>query len=702
MDKQAKITWIALLCSSVLFAAWAQQGALPIPWPVETLGESSHKELAQRLDSPSQAKSYPTTQRAITAAAHSAARHAPGDIDGDGRSDLLLENRAFNFAAYWIMEGATPTRYSPAFTPPIDQIQVARGDFNGDGKLDLVWARTRPFIGPVRPPGSPPPTKLVMWLGDGNGFTAVNIGDNAEGWSVVGAGDIDGDGKSDLLLINHGLAYFAYWKMDGAQVAAYSPVFARPADSVLATTGDFNGDGKLDLVWENGVAGPWTLWAGNGVGFQSMDLAVSPLQGVNAVIGAGDIDGDGKSDLLMIDASGAFRYLIMDGARQVRSSVLFPRPDGASRPLPGDYNGDGKLDVIWERNHERGLVYWQGDGNGFATAPMGGYAPNWRPVSPVRKVPFRGDIDGDERSDLLLVNDSEGLITYWAMNGARVVHFSRVAFAFPAGGYRPMFSAEFTGDGLLDLAWFREQDASSVIWTGDGSGFRALPATAGYGGIPYVTLKESNQRYHRDTLSFYLPQQDSKYSARIGDGRYIYSAAPFDGPRPANGWERLLAVVGGLEVKRSATGRAVELPAETVPLSEGWNVVGEGDIDGDDLEDLILENREGIAYWIIRAGKVARYSVGFLSPLGHQRVAMGDYNGDGKLDIVWARESDRSLLLWQGDGDGFVQAPIGNYAAGWRVFGKDSAINYPPPGGVWWLWDRSSRALSIGLIPLSA
>jgi len=682
MDKQGKLLGISMLGACALVAALTRPPGVPFASPSEVRIRAPGVGLAAHQPSQSQSQATThTTQQPATAGAHSTARHAPNDIDGDGRSDLLLENRGFNFAAFWIMDGSTPTRYSPPFKPPIDHVLVARGDFNGDGKLDLVWARTFPFTGPVRPPWSTPSYKLVMWLGDGNGFSAENIGDNARGWSVVGAGDIDGDGKSDLLLINHGLAYFAYWKMHGAQVVAYSSVFARPADSVLATTGDFNGDGRLDLVWENGVAGPWTLWAGNGAGFQSMDLAVSPLQGVNAVVGAGDIDGDGKSDILMVDTSGAFRYLIMDGARQVRSSVLFARPEGASRPLPGDYNGDGKLDVIWERNHERGLVYWQGDGNGFAPAPMGGYAPNWRPVNPVRKVPFRGDVDGDERSDLVLVNDSAGLIAYWAMNGAHVVRYSPTVFAFPADGYRPMFSAEFTGDGLLDLVWFREQDASSIVWTGDGTGFRALPPTAGYGGIPFVPLKESNQRYDRDTLYFYLPQFDSKYPLRIGDGGFVSPDVPFDRPRSAGGWDRLVAVLGVEEIRKSLTGRAVELPAETVPLADGWKVVGEGDIDGDDREDLILENHEGIAYWIIRAGKVARYSQGFLAPVGYRRVAMADYNGDGKLDIVWARESDRSLLLWQGDGDGFVQAPIGNYAAGWRVFGKDSAINYPLPGG---------------------
>lgn len=663
MGRQGRLVGIVLLGSCALFAAWAQQAGLLAALSAESGAAATHAGLAGPQPSQSQMMSRPTAQQATTARAHSPQRHAPNDIDGDGRSDLLLENRGFNLAAFWIMEGSTPTRYSPAFTPPIDHVQVARGDFNGDGKLDLVWARTAPFTGPVRPPGSPPPTKLVMWLGDGNGFASVDIGDNAEGWVVAGAGDIDGDGKSDLLLINNALAYFAYWKMDGARVASYSPIFARPADSVLATTGDYNGDGRLDLVWENAFPWNWTMWLGDGIGFQSSSLSLNLffLRGTAAaVMGSGDVDGDGKSDLLSFGV-GHFYFHIMNGAQVVRESAAFTPPDSATQPIPGDYNGDGKLDLIWERRSDRSLVFWQGDGNGFSSAAMNGYAPNWQPVNTERQRPFHGDVDGDRRSDLVLIHEEAGLFAHWAMNGARVIRYSPVS-AYPDGAQRPLFSADFTIDGLSNLVWF----------------FGIPPG--GYLAHYYVAIQE-HHRYDRDSLYFYYFEFDRKSVYRAGDDQRDITPLTGTGIKNANGWDRLVAILNGDEVRTSASGRAVQLSAGEVPLADGWNVVGEGDIDGDEREDLILENREGIAYWIIRAGKVARYSPGFLAPAGYQRVAMGDYNGDGKLDIVWARESDRSLLLWQGDGEGFVQAPIGNYAAGWRVFGKDSAINYPPPGG---------------------
>jgi len=673
MQKPVVYAGVALFGLAALASVWIQQHQTG-----ELSGQAEGRSAAPQtpLGTPLH------TGSATTAAALSAPSPAPNDIDGDGRSDLLLENRSFNLSAYWIMDGAAPSRYSPAFTPPIDHVQAATGDFNGDGKLDIVWATPYAFTGPV-PPGSAPPTKLKMWLGDGNGFTSVNIGDNAAGWAVSGAGDIDGDGKSDLLLLNAALRYFAYWTMDGARVAGYSAVFARPVDTVLATTGDFNGDGKLDLVWEK-LEGGDSMWLGSGTGFQSMPLYARRAP-TEAFIASGDVNADGKSDLLVSGFFGRLTYAIMDGAKVTLLSPQFERPAGFTRPIPGDYNGDRKLDLIWERSWDRTLVYWQGDGSGFSPSPVGGYSPGWQPVNVARRVPTRGDIDGDRRSDLVLVNDALGLTAYWAMNGARVIRYSDV-FTSPQG-HRPMFNGEFNGDGLLDIVWFRDADKHVVLWTSDGVGFNARPIGQA-GKPPFVAFKYYNG-YERDTLYIYDYATDTNYYWRFGDFS-IYGpefTSPTSHLRPVY-WRNLVAVgnfdrdSGWDTVKYSTTARTLGIIGTAGgggpfgPVAEGWAVVGAGDIDGDEGSDLIFENVEGIAYWIMRDSKPARYSPGFLRPSGYTRVAMADYNGDSKLDIVWARESDRSLLLWQGDGEGFVQASIGNYSAGWRVFGKDSAIRY--------------------------
>ena len=277
------------------------------------------------------------------------------------------------------------------------------------------------------------------------------------------------------------------------------------------------------------------------------------------------------------------------------------------------------------------------------------------------------------------------------MNGARVIRYSQ-AFANPEG-HRPMFTGEFTGDGLLDIVWYRDGDRRVVLGKSDGSDFQTMPLGQTDGKAPLAAFK-CYHGYDRDTLFLYDHAADKNTYWRIGDDRISGpSFAGSNNPTQPVGWRTLVAVGNFDSHSRSDTvvasttdrtllarGTAV-LSSRIGPVAAGWAVVGNGDIDGDEGSDLILENAVGIAYWIMHDAMPVRYSPGFLKPSGYRRVAMDDYNGDGKLDIVWARESDRSRLLWQGDGEGFVQAPTGNYNAGWRVIGQDSAIQYPvnPP-----------------------
>lgn len=228
-----------------------------------------------------------------------------------------------------------------------------------------------------------------------------------------------------------------------------------------------------------------------------------------------------------------------------------------------------------------------------------------------------------------------------------------------------------------------------MLGKSEGSGFQSMPLGQTDGKVPFAAFKYFHG-YDRDTLFLYDHATDKNTYWRIGDDRV--SGPPFAGtnnPTQPVGWRTLVAVgnfdtdsrsdiVVASTTDRTLTVRGTAILSRQIgPVAAGWAVVGTGDIDGDDGSDLVLENSEGFAYWIMRNSFPVRLSPGFLKPPGYNRVAMADYNGDGKLDIIWARESDRSLLLWQGDGEGFVQAPIGNYSAGWRVFGQESAVAYP-------------------------
>jgi hypothetical protein len=119
---------------------------------------------------------------------------------------------------------------------------AGRGDFNGDGKPDILWRNTSNG-------------QNAVWFMDGatvTGFAALNrVADQT--WTIVGTGDFNGDGKPDILWRNTSNGQNAVWFMDGVTVTGYA-VLHGVADQTwtIVGTGDFNGDGKCRAIGERG------------------------------------------------------------------------------------------------------------------------------------------------------------------------------------------------------------------------------------------------------------------------------------------------------------------------------------------------------------------------------------------------------------------------------------------------------------------
>ena len=147
-----------------------------------------------------------------------------------------------------------------------------------------------------------------------------------------------------------------------------------PTSWHVAGTGDFNGDGRDDILWrhDNGAVTDWLGQADGGFADNSpMPLANVPTSW--HVAGTGDFNGDGRDDILwrndnrrmvtnwLAQANGGF-------ADNYANAVDRCRPTGTS-PSIGDFNGDGRDDVLW-RNDNGPIVDWLGQ-------PNGGFAANY-------------------------------------------------------------------------------------------------------------------------------------------------------------------------------------------------------------------------------------------------------------------------------------------------------------------------------------
>src|SRR5207237_1044582 len=138
-------------------------------------------------------------------------------------------------------------------------------------------------------------------------------------------------------------------------------------------TGDFDGDGKADILWRNALTGENYIWLMNGLTIASRGSinVVDPTSGWQ-VQGIGDFDGDGKADILWRNAPTGENYIYLMNRQTVAArgvSHIAVRASAWQMQGIGDFDGDGKADILW-RNSSTGenYVYFM---NGWAIVSRG-------------------------------------------------------------------------------------------------------------------------------------------------------------------------------------------------------------------------------------------------------------------------------------------------------------------------------------------
>ena len=281
------------------------------------------------------------------------------DVNGDGTSDIIEYNPSPARLGWWLMNGTSVFSYNSQFVSSAYHV-VATGDFNGDGRADILWADAS--------------HNIYVWLAQGGGFVSQFVGRNSAGWSVVGAGDVDGDGHADVLVYNPSPARLGWWLMNGSSVLSYHSQTVNSSWK-FTTTGDFNDDGQVDLVWvdpSNNV----NFWTSNGSSFTSNFIARNAAGW--SVVGSGDIDGDGNADLLVYNPSPSrLGWWLMDGSKVLSYHSQYTVGSNWKFAAAGDFDGDGKTGIAWIVNGNS-VYLWSGNGTVFTQAgPVGKYTSGW-------------------------------------------------------------------------------------------------------------------------------------------------------------------------------------------------------------------------------------------------------------------------------------------------------------------------------------
>jgi hypothetical protein len=157
---------------------------------------------------------------------------------------------------------------------------------------------------------------LAIWEMNGTTIlnpSTSGVGNAALNWTVVGVGDFNGDGKADILWRNSTNGNLAIWEMNGTAVTSSTTFANLPSAWFVAGTGDFNGDRKSDILLQDN-SGDVAIWEMNGTTITNANASgVGNLSTVWSVAVTGDFDGNGKSDILWRDTSGDVAMWFMNG-----------------------------------------------------------------------------------------------------------------------------------------------------------------------------------------------------------------------------------------------------------------------------------------------------------------------------------------------------------------------------------------------------
>jgi hypothetical protein len=236
------------------------------------------------------------------------------------------------------------------------------GDYNGDGISDVLWRSS--FNGDV-----------FEWLGQSNGVFVNNLSAVYQlsiEYQVAANGDFNGDGRSDVLWRSSVTGNVIQWlgQTNGTFANNAAAAFQMGTDWTLLSAQDANGDTRSDLIWRN-EQGQVVQWLGQANGTFVANASATYTLGLNwTLVGNGDYNGDGRDDIIWRDQAGGsvITWLAQaDGSFANNPGAAFSLPSEWRVDGTDDYNGDTRDDLVWRNDDTGAIIQWLGQpGGGFA------------------------------------------------------------------------------------------------------------------------------------------------------------------------------------------------------------------------------------------------------------------------------------------------------------------------------------------------
>ncbi|MFY0642989.1 MAG: FG-GAP repeat protein [Bacteroidia bacterium] len=667
-------------------------------------------------------------------AALGASVYGAGDVNGDGYSDVAIgapyyDNGQTDEGVVFVYHGSASGLSNTAdlllevnnANDLFGSSVALAGDVNADGYGDLV-------VGvPLFDNGQTDEGRAYIYYGSSTGLSnstfdvmEQNQANASFGTSVASAGDINGDGYSDVLVgaplfdngnTDEGVVFVFEGSATGLDTT-YASLLEQNQDSSnfgisVSSAGDVDADGYSDVVvgaslYDNGETdeGNAFIYLGASGGLNTaLATRLEANQGVahfgSAVSFAGDINGDGYSDVLVgaenwdngsIDEGGVFIY---NGSSSGLSSTLVLRLEvhqsnanlGTSVACAGDVNGDGYSDImVGAPNFDNGdldegiVLIYQGSLLGIDTLFKMSLEIHQDSAHFGYKVAPAGDVNGDGYSDVIIGspeydngNSDEGaaFVYLGSPDSLNTIYSLLMQEDQDSSNYSIDLSSagDLNGDGYMDIA------IGAFLYdngqTDEGAVFVYYGSVNGPS-VSYDVMLERNQgdAYFGRSIASAGDLNSDGYS-ELAVGALKYNNGQTD--------EGMVFIYDGSSTGISTT-PSLSLEANQAASWFGHDVAGVGDVNSDGFDDFVVVamqydsgvNQEGALFGYLGSssgisstadwfysGKQSSGLLAFVSPAG-------DVNGDGFADFIVGApyynngSSDEGVaMVFQGDTFGF-------------------------------------------------
>jgi hypothetical protein len=635
---------------------------------------------------------------------------AVGDFNLDGNPDLVATadtgSGATGTVNIFLGKGDGTFRNPLAFPSGDEAGQVVVADFNLDGKPDLAEVG---MLG------------IYLLLGNGDGTFQPFVKYSQQNLVGLATADFNHDGIPDILAVDSGAGVYVY--LGNGDGTFQTPIFSAASEFSGWAIADFNGDGIPDLVYLTQVI---NVQLGNGDGTFQPPIS-TPQPGFDPqALCVGDFNGDGKTDVILADATGRYYALLGNGNGTFLAPIVTAGSAGGTL-VPVDVNGDGKLDLLSTSYGEAAITVSLGNGDGS-------FQPSVFLLNTTAKQMVTADFNRDGKVDIAATWPNQ-MYLYFGVQIAGLNVGSGHSGSFVAGETGATYQltvgdlaftassgtvtvvdtlpAGFTAAGISGTGW------SCVLGTLTCTRSDGLEASASYPPIT-VTVNVSgslspgtvNNRVSVTTsagsnvamdatvivvgTTTSLSAQPSSATlgqsvsltatisagatgqilfldqgAPVGIGIIAGGQAQVSTPLFTTGAHYLTVLYGGDSAHAVSTSAEVTLVVRSSPgpafgtpgsyqTGGGSAAVAVGDFNGDGKIDIATANTTANSVSVLLGNGDGTFRSNFDYSVGAQPVGLsiGDFNGDGKQDLVSVNQAGDSVSILLGNGDGTFQPPL--------------------------------------------